>query len=108
MGNYSVLSGLFDIIALERITHIIWREKVFQPVRELAGIVHDDNGDPFSYDESNYLSYLFWCFWCLSVWVSGLYFLLQIISPKYHTYLRNVMAGSGLVLVGHKWLERIR
>ena len=108
MDSYSVLSRLLDVLALERLTHMVWKEKIFQPVRELAGIVHDDDGEPLAYNSKSYLSYLFWCFWCLSVWVSGIYVLVSVINPPAYRYLRNVMAGSGIILVANKWLEQIR
>lgn len=79
-----------------RITSIIVTEKIFYPVRQLAG--QDDLG---SYPDT-LLGYLFGCFWCMSVWVGLLCTVLWVVFP----YALAPFAISALSVLIEEHLDR--
>lgn len=61
------------VLAVWRISNLLVEEEgpfhVFQRIREMAGIVHDDTGVP-SMIPDRFFSNLLSCVWCTSMWVA--------------------------------------
>lgn len=72
------MAWIIATLAAWRLTSILHREEIAQPVRKWIGIT-EENG-VLTYPET-FLGKLFGCFWCLSVWCSALCCLVALYEP---------------------------
>ena len=72
---------------------------VFEKMRELLGIEHDENGEPIQWPDTNRAN-LFVCVWCLSIWVGAFLVLIYQADPA---VMRLAMApfviSAGAIIV---------
>ena len=78
MNSYFWL--LVAILATERLTSIVYREKIAEPLRYWIGERKDIHTGLDSFPDT-FLGKLFACFWCLSVWVALLVTIVWYIFP---------------------------
>lgn len=74
---------LIIILAVWRITSIVYEEKIAEPIRRLMGY------DGFSYPDT-FLGNLFSCYYCLSVWIG----IFSTVIWYYYPYLLYPFAFS--------------
>jgi len=97
------------LLATERITSIIYREKIAAKIRYLAGERIDSATglEIFPFIETRFIGKLFNCFWCLSVWVGLFVTLIWFIFP--YALLPFALSYLAMVLdemTINKWLEQ--
>lgn len=96
--------SLFDLLlaagALWRVSSLLIREagpaKIFQRLRERAGILHTDDGDPMAWPDS-YLGGLLGCVYCLSLTLAvpwGLWWILDPGSARWAAVIPALGAGA--------------
>jgi len=72
---------------------------IFNRIRELAGIRHDENGQIFMIPET-FFAGLLSCVWCASLWVAGFWVVLDWIFPAVAIKLGAICAiSAGAILV---------
>lgn len=96
-----MLRALVLLLAAVRLTEIISFEKIMQPLRELAGILHADSGEIIAYDEG-FLSSLLSCYRCLSVWVST-FVVAAAAVPQLYKFLLTPLALSWVAYRLYGW-----
>lgn len=72
------MAWIIATLAAWRLTSILHREEIAQPIRGWVGITEEDG--MLTHPET-FLGKLFGCFWCLSVWCSALCFLVALYEP---------------------------
>lgn len=92
-------------LATWRMTSLLVNEPgpfgIFKRLRELAGIQHDENGEIYMIPD-NLLSGILSCVWCCSVWVGGIFVLMDVLIP-WADYVFLWLAISALaILVSEK------
>lgn len=91
---------IFLIIAVWRITSIVYSEGIFKPVRNLIGIEVLNHDDPpeFWFYPDNFIGELFSCFWCLSVWIAILVMLFSLLPYSEFVLLPFVMSAGAITI----------
>lgn len=90
-----MLDFLIVCLAIWRITHILHSEKIAEPIRKLVGF------DGLGYPDT-IVGYLFSCFYCLSVWISGLCYILYLVAPV----VLYIFAASAGAIIIHEGINR--
>lgn len=80
-------------LACWRITSILYRETIFQSLRQRIGIDSDHIVDERYADR--FITQLFECYWCLSVWVGVLCLLALFVWP----YILLPFAFSAVAII---------
>lgn len=78
--------------------------RVFHKIRELAGIVHDDEGTPYQYPDS-FFGELLSCVWCTSIWVGAGWTLFWLLSPDVALKCAIPFAFSAAAILIDKFLK---
>ena len=77
------LTIVLIILATWRVASMLTQEdgpfKMFQRIRRLFGIKHDD-GRIFQIPDRN-MAKLFTCLWCMSLWVGGIMYGIWLVAP---------------------------
>ena len=97
-----MLNFLLSILAVVRLTEIVVFEKIFRPVRELAGISHDDEGRIIGYDDG-FFAELFVCHRCVSVWAAGFVSFIVLFMPRLGKF---VVWSLGLSWLGYRLYDK--
>lgn len=91
-----------------RISNLLVLEKgpfnVFVRIRELAGIIHDTQGEPYQYPD-NFLAELLSCVWCTSVWVGTAWAIAWLLWPEVTVKVSVPFALSAIAIVIDKYLK---
>lgn len=103
-----MLNILILILATWRLSSLLADEAgpwdVFSRLRHLAGVRHDDVGQPYG---TNALARGTLCVWCISVWVGVGWAVLYYVAPTVAFWLALSPAFSaGAILINEIWLQR--
>lgn len=89
-------------LAIWRIANLFVNEAgpffVFKAIREWAGIVHDDAGNPFLVPD-NFTAQALSCVWCMSLWVGFFFTIFLLTLPNIAFYVATTFAFSTLAIL---------
>lgn len=92
-------------IATWRISSLIVHEagpwSVFRKLRERAGIVHDEQGEPIVIPDG-FFPGLLSCVWCSSIWVAAGLMLAWLLLPMFIGLFAAVMVFSAVAILMEK------
>lgn len=98
-----VLLGL----AVFRLSLLLNREAgpgdIFIRLRLALGMRYDEYGEE---QPTNPLAQALHCFWCLSVWIGGIFALLETLAPRLAQLLALPLALSGSAVLLNHYLEQ--
>jgi len=96
-------------MATWRVAALLVREggpfSAFKKLRELAGIQHDENGEPWIIP-NNLLAGILSCVWCASVWVAGGWFFFWIFAPEISLKLATAFSFSTAAILIDKFIQK--
>lgn len=96
-------STIIFFMAVWRISYMLVSERgpfrVFEHMRNGAGILHDDQGNPYMYPDG-FFSEILHCIWCTSVWVSLFMSILTWVAPGFAVQFAMIFAFStGAIII---------
>lgn len=77
---------------------------VFVKLRELAGIEHDENKEPYIIPD-NFFAGILSCVWCCSMWAALLWGVIYLLFPVWSLKIAMVFAFSTIAIVIDKYLS---
>lgn len=93
-------------LAAWRLTSLLSSEAgpfdVFQRIREMFGVTHDDGGVVFGVPQT-FMAMLITCPWCLGVWMAAGCWILWEVEPV----IVGVFAASSIVVIVEAWNRRV-
>lgn len=97
-------------LALWRISSLLVNERgpfdAFLRLRSWAGVAHDDDGEPVSFDQRLYLAGLLFCVWCTSLMAGLVLAVLYVALPTGTVYAALPFALSALAIAFNRWVGK--
>lgn len=102
---------ILQLLAILRISEILVFERIFLPLREVVGILHDSDGLPLGVDDDvplHFFGHMLSCVRCTSVWVTTGLVLITKFWKTGGTIISTIFALNKLALMLNNLLINLK